>query len=53
MARTPITTQVAIMGAGPAGLMLSHLLAKQGIESVGVEIRSRKEISGDSPRRNS
>ncbi len=44
MARTPITTQVAIMGAGPAGLMLSHLLAKQGIESVVVEIRSRKEI---------
>ncbi|HCC38950.1 MAG TPA: 4-hydroxybenzoate 3-monooxygenase [Arthrobacter bacterium] len=44
MARTTITTQVAIMGAGPAGLMLSHLLAKQGIESVVVEIRSRKEI---------
>ncbi|MFE4198709.1 4-hydroxybenzoate 3-monooxygenase [Paenarthrobacter sp. NPDC056912] len=44
MARTPITTQVAIMGAGPAGLMLSHLLAKQGIESVVVEIRSRKTI---------
>ena len=44
MARTTITTQVAIMGAGPAGLMLSHLLAKQGIESVVVEIRSRKDI---------
>ncbi|WP_230121412.1 FAD-dependent monooxygenase, partial [Arthrobacter sp. Bi83] len=31
--RKTITTQVAIMGAGPAGLMLSHLLAKAGIES--------------------
>ncbi|MGW9413870.1 4-hydroxybenzoate 3-monooxygenase [Arthrobacter cupressi] len=44
MARTPITTQVAIMGAGPAGLMLSHLLAQQGIDSVVVEIRSRRRI---------
>ncbi|NYD77855.1 4-hydroxybenzoate 3-monooxygenase [Arthrobacter cupressi] len=44
MARTPITTQVAIMGAGPAGLMLSHLLAQQGIDSVVVEIRSRRQI---------
>ena len=32
MARKTITTQVAIMGGGPAGLMLSHLLAKAGIE---------------------
>ncbi|GAC1377505.1 MAG: hypothetical protein NVSMB43_18810 [Pseudarthrobacter sp.] len=32
------------MGAGPAGLMLYHLLAKQGIESVVVETRTRKEI---------
>ena len=44
MGRTPITTQVAIMGAGPAGLMLSHLLAQQGIDSVVVEIRSRRQI---------
>jgi len=34
-------TQVGIVGAGPAGLMLSHLLAQRGIESVVVEIRSR------------
>ena len=27
--RKIITTQVAIMGAGPAGLMLSHLLANK------------------------
>ena len=43
--RKVITTQVAIMGAGPAGLMLSHLLAKQGIESTVIEIRSHQEIS--------
>ena len=29
------------MGAGPAGLLLSHLLAQRGIDSVVVEIRSR------------
>ncbi|ASN53315.1 4-hydroxybenzoate 3-monooxygenase [Sinomonas sp. R1AF57] len=43
--RTVITTQVAIMGAGPAGLMLSHLLAQAGIDSTVVEIRSREAIS--------
>jgi p-hydroxybenzoate 3-monooxygenase len=34
-------TQVGIIGAGPAGLLLSHLLALRGIDSVVVEIRSR------------
>jgi len=34
-------TQVGIVGAGPAGLLLSHLLALRGIDSVVVEIRSR------------
>ena len=34
-------TQVAIIGAGPAGLLLSHLLRLQGIDSVIVEARSR------------
>ena len=34
-------TQVGIVGAGPAGLMLSHLLAQRGIDSVVVENRSR------------
>ncbi|MFJ1466247.1 MULTISPECIES: 4-hydroxybenzoate 3-monooxygenase [Massilia] len=37
-------TQVAIIGAGPAGLLLSHLLHLQGIESVVLETRSRDEI---------
>ena len=34
-------TQIGIVGAGPAGLMLSHLLARAGIESVVLERRSR------------
>src|SRR5690349_8296150 len=34
-------TQVAIVGAGPAGLLLSHLLDRAGVESVIVETRSR------------
>ena len=37
-------TQVAIIGAGPAGLLLSHLLHLKGIESVVLETRSREEI---------
>lgn len=37
-------TQVGIVGAGPAGLLLSHLLGLQGIESIIVEIRSRDYI---------
>ena len=35
-------TQVGIVGAGPAGLVLSHLLYLQGIDSVVVENRSRQ-----------
>jgi p-hydroxybenzoate 3-monooxygenase len=35
-------TQVGIVGAGPAGLLLSHLLAARGIDSVVVEVRSRE-----------
>ena len=37
-------TQVAIVGAGPAGLMLSHLLAREGIDSVVLENRSREYV---------
>lgn len=37
-------TQVGIVGAGPAGLLLSHLLHLRGIESVILESRSRAEI---------
>ena len=37
-------TQVGIVGAGPAGLTLSHLLHLQGIESVVVEAASREHV---------
>jgi p-hydroxybenzoate 3-monooxygenase len=37
-------TQIAIIGAGPAGLMLSHLLHLQGIESVVLETRSQQAV---------
>jgi len=37
-------TQVAIVGAGPAGLVLSHLLSLDGIESVILEDRSRAYV---------
>ncbi|MCM2551226.1 4-hydroxybenzoate 3-monooxygenase [Burkholderia glumae] len=35
-------TQVAIIGAGPAGLLLSHLLRLRGIDAVLIEARSRE-----------
>jgi p-hydroxybenzoate 3-monooxygenase len=37
-------TQVGIVGAGPAGLVLSHLLQRQGIECVVLEDRSREYV---------
>ena len=37
-------TQVAIVGAGPAGLMLSHLLHKAGVSSLVLERRSRAYV---------
>ena len=37
-------TQVGIVGAGPAGLVLAHLLAQQGIECVVLEKYSRAHI---------
>lgn len=39
-----IRTRVAIVGAGPAGLLLSHLLHLDGIDSVVIDSRSRAEI---------
>ncbi len=38
------TTQVGIVGGGPAGLMLSHLLDRAGIDSVVIDNRTRHEI---------
>lgn len=40
----PGRTQVGIIGAGPAGLLLSHLLALRGIDSVVLERRSREYV---------
>lgn len=42
--RTVTRTTVGIVGAGPSGLMLSHLLSISGIDSVVVDNRSRLEI---------
>ena len=39
-----IRTQVGIVGAGPAGLMLSHMLHLEGIESVIIERASREHV---------
>jgi p-hydroxybenzoate 3-monooxygenase len=41
---TTTKTRVGIVGGGPAGLMLSHLLAGSGIDNVVVDTRSRHEI---------
>ncbi|MGM7670408.1 4-hydroxybenzoate 3-monooxygenase [Microbacterium sp. A93] len=41
---TTVRTRVAIVGAGPAGLILSHLLAVAGIDSVVIDQRSREDI---------
>ena len=41
-----LRTQVGIIGAGPAGLLLSQLLHLQGIESVVLERRSRDYVMG-------
>lgn len=37
-------TAVGIVGAGPAGLLLGHLLHLAGIDSVTVEIRSERHV---------
>ena len=37
----PIHTDVAIIGAGPAGLVLARMLQLQGIDAVVLERRSR------------
>lgn len=38
------TTQVGIVGGGPAGLMLSHLLARAGIDNIVLETRDHETI---------
>ena len=45
MTRT-ISTSVCIIGAGPAGLLLSQLLANSGVDSVLLDRRDRSHIEG-------
>ncbi|QTX04415.1 4-hydroxybenzoate 3-monooxygenase [Agromyces archimandritae] len=40
----PHRTRVAIIGAGPAGLLLAHLLDRRGIDSIVIDSRTREEI---------
>ncbi|MEU9107683.1 4-hydroxybenzoate 3-monooxygenase [Streptomyces xanthophaeus] len=48
MAEAPVdavaSVPVAVIGAGPAGLMLAHRLGRAGVETVVVDTRSRHEI---------
>ena len=37
-------TQVGIVGAGPAGLLLAHLLDRAGVDAVVVEARSQDYV---------
>jgi p-hydroxybenzoate 3-monooxygenase len=39
-------TEIAIIGAGPAGLFLGHLLRRAGIDAVILESRTREEVEG-------
>jgi p-hydroxybenzoate 3-monooxygenase len=39
-----LRTQIGIVGAGPAGLLLAHLLWLQGIDSIVIENRSRRYL---------
>ena len=41
---TTTRTQVIIVGGGPSGLMLSHILAQAGIESIILERTSRQHV---------
>ena len=43
---SPLRTQVGIVGAGPAGLLLSQLLHNAGIDSVVLERHSRAYVEG-------
>ena len=46
MRKASLKTQVAIIGGGPSGLLLSQLLHRQGIESVVLERKTREYVLG-------
>jgi p-hydroxybenzoate 3-monooxygenase len=41
-----LKTQVAIIGSGPAGLLLGHLLRQAGVDAVIVERQGREHVEG-------
>lgn len=41
-----LRTQVGILGSGPAGLQLAHLLQRAGIDSIVIDSRTREDIEG-------
>ena len=41
-----LRTQVGIVGSGPAGLLLAHLLQRAGIDSIVIDPRTREDIEG-------
>lgn len=41
-----VRTQVAIIGGGPAGLLLSHILHRSGVESIVLERQTRAHVLG-------
>jgi len=43
-AMAEVRTRIVIVGAGPAGLLLSHLLHLEGIESIVVDARTREDV---------
>ena len=43
---TNMRTQVAIIGGGPAGMLLSEILHQAGVESIVLEMRSREYVLG-------
>ena len=44
MSEIPTRTRVVIIGAGPAGSLLAHLLHMNGIDSVILELRTREHV---------
>src|SRR5688500_2678021 len=46
MSTRPRRTKVAIVGAGPAGMFLAHLLRQEGVDCVVIERRDRAYVEG-------
>jgi p-hydroxybenzoate 3-monooxygenase len=44
VAGSALRTQVAIIGGGPAGLLLSHMLHLQGVDSIVIERQTREHV---------